>query len=402
MNSGFERAFHYNERKVRLGSAEFIHAGNFLEETWDLKPAAIRARFKRLDELNRRASKKTFHASLNFHPGEQLSDRKLSDIADRYLEILGLARQPFLVYKHLDAAHPHIHVVSTLINSDGKKICTWSPGLALYLNAARQVETEFGLLRAGMQKEPESPGAKARPEIIHYGKSPGLFKKMEHIVDMAVSEYHFCSIRDFNALLAQYNLRADRGSETSYIYKNGGLMFHVLDESGHKTGIPIKASAFGSKPTLKNIRKKMEEEGLAEETRLRSIRSRIEWALLQASGGFEAFVHELGAEDIRLVLLPERAGQNLPIFVDLKTRTVVSSLELGNYSEPEIRKRIGRAYGPDPSLADKAGLAGNPEEYPLASDQAPYEPSPSGKCSSWSAPGAEFAAVNVRRRSNHR
>jgi hypothetical protein len=70
-------------------------------------------RFERLNALNDRASTKTIHVSLNFDPSEKFTDEKLNEIAEVYMQKIGFADQPYLVYKHTDAGHPHIHIVSS-------------------------------------------------------------------------------------------------------------------------------------------------------------------------------------------------------------------------------------------------------------------------------------------------
>jgi len=56
-----------------------------------------------------------------------------------------------------------------------------------------------------------------------------------------------------DAVLKQYNVMADRGKEGSRIHSNSGLVYRVLDANGNKIGVPIKASAFYNKPSLKTL-----------------------------------------------------------------------------------------------------------------------------------------------------
>lgn len=79
------------------------------------------AGFHQRNNLNERASTKTLHVSLNFDPSEKLNPQKLLLIANEYMNRIGFAEQPFLVYKHVDAGHPHIHIVSTTIQADGEE-----------------------------------------------------------------------------------------------------------------------------------------------------------------------------------------------------------------------------------------------------------------------------------------
>jgi uncharacterized protein YijF (DUF1287 family) len=44
------------------------------------------------------------------------------------MEKIGFGEQPYLIYKHEDAGHPHIHIVSTTIKADGSRINTHNIG----------------------------------------------------------------------------------------------------------------------------------------------------------------------------------------------------------------------------------------------------------------------------------
>lgn len=65
--------------------------------------------FENRNILNDRATTKALHVSLNFDLSEKLSNEKLSEIASVYKDRIGFGNQPNLVYKHLDAGHPHAY-----------------------------------------------------------------------------------------------------------------------------------------------------------------------------------------------------------------------------------------------------------------------------------------------------
>src|SRR5258705_13763469 len=111
-----KRALNYNEKKVQSGHAICIYAGNFLKSLDKLNFYNKLQRFQDLISLNDRAQKSnTLHISLNFHPSEHLDARVLTAIANEYMERIGFGKQPYLVYEHKDAGHPHIHIVTTNI-----------------------------------------------------------------------------------------------------------------------------------------------------------------------------------------------------------------------------------------------------------------------------------------------
>src|SRR4051812_7194290 len=103
-------ALNYNENKVQKGQAECLLAANYLQDAKSISFYQKLAAFENLNMLNDRAITKTIHVSLNFDPREELSKEVLATIATYYMSRIGFAKQPYLVYQHLDAGHPHIHI----------------------------------------------------------------------------------------------------------------------------------------------------------------------------------------------------------------------------------------------------------------------------------------------------
>jgi type IV secretory pathway VirD2 relaxase len=114
----------YNENKVNERVAEYIRAENFYGEGHELKFYEKLNRFTTSLEKNNVARTNTMHISLNFDLKEKLDKDKLSEIASVYMDKIGFGDQPYLVYQHTDAAHPHVHIVTTNIRDDGSRIDT--------------------------------------------------------------------------------------------------------------------------------------------------------------------------------------------------------------------------------------------------------------------------------------
>src|SRR5690606_7337237 len=99
--------------------------------------------------LNSKVTRNSVHISLNFDPSEKdLSDGRLIEIAKRYMQGIGFSEQPFLIYRHLDAGHPHIHLVSTKVRSDGSRIDMHNIGRNQSEMVRCIIEREFNLVRA--------------------------------------------------------------------------------------------------------------------------------------------------------------------------------------------------------------------------------------------------------------
>src|SRR5215216_3613587 len=127
-SSSLRNVLNYNENKLKQKKAELIHSSAYAKDTDKL---GFTEKFKRLEkqmELNDVSKKSVVHISLNFDPSEKLKHSTLKGIADAYMQKIGFGDQPYLVYEHRDAGHPHIHIVSTTIRNDGSRIKTHNIG----------------------------------------------------------------------------------------------------------------------------------------------------------------------------------------------------------------------------------------------------------------------------------
>ncbi len=251
-----EAALNYNEKKVQRGDAVCVHAANYLNDAKNMNFYQKLNGFERLNSLNERATTKTLHVSLNFSPSEKLADKKLVAIASMYMDKIGFGEQPFLIYKHEDAGHPHIHIVSTTIREEGSRINTHNIGRNQSEKARKEIEQLYGLVKA--EEQQKSLLQKIKPVDVEkalYGKHETK-RSISNIVTAVFNQYKFSSLPEFNAALKQFNVVADRGKEQGRIFKNRGLVYRILDSNGNKVGVPIKASSIGCKPTLQNLEKK--------------------------------------------------------------------------------------------------------------------------------------------------
>ena len=163
-------ALNYNENKVKEGKAECIGAVNFVGEAQHMTFHEKLVRFQNLIEGNTRAKTNTLHISLNFDVGEKLSQNKLNQIAMTYMGKIGFGGQPYLVYQHHDAAHPHIHIVTTNIQEDGRRIGTHNLGKNLSEMARKEVEVQFGLIKAQSKPKQDLDFLQKVDKAV-YGKS---------------------------------------------------------------------------------------------------------------------------------------------------------------------------------------------------------------------------------------
>ncbi len=337
-----EAALNYNEKKVQKGAAECLHAANYLSEAKNMNFYQKLNGFEMLNNLNRRATTKTIHISLNFDPSEKLSNDKLIEVANVYMEKIGFGQQPFLIYKHEDAGHPHIHIVSTTIKADGCRINTHNIGRNQSEKARKEIEQQYGLIKAERQQQLMTPGIKpVDAQKAVYGKSETK-RSISNVVGAVFSQYKFTSLPEFNAALKQFNVVADRGKEEGRIYKNRGLVYRILDADGNKVGVPIKASSIGCKPILDNLEKNFAANEVAKEPLKQRTKNAIDDCLQTSPGSMKNLVAALNQKNIYTVLRQNAEGRLYGItFVDNQNKVVFNGSDLGKgYSAAALQSKL--------------------------------------------------------------
>lgn len=336
-----KRALNYNEQKAQKGQAECLYANGFLKEAGNLNFYEKLERFEKLNELNQRATTNTLHVSLNFDPSEKLSKEQMIAIAKAYMEKMGFGDQPYLVYVHHDAGHPHIHIVSTAIKKDGKRISLHNIGRNQSTVARKEIEKEFNLVRAEDQPKKKQQKLDTPAQKVKYGKAETK-RAITNVLDAVLDKYKFTSLEELNAILKQYNVVADRGSKGSIIYQKGGLVFRVLDENGKKVGVPVKASKIYSQPTLKNLEKKFEANKILREPHKKTLKTKIDWIMLQKPKSMEDLQRLLQQEKITLVIRQNEEGRVYGLtYIDNNTKCVFNGSDLGKgYSAKAMLEKL--------------------------------------------------------------
>lgn len=335
------RALNYNEQKLKQGRAELIHAANYLKDADQLNFSDKLKRFKDLIALNERAKTNSLHISLNFDNGDKLSRGKLAEIANEYMSKIGFGEQPYLVYQHHDAGHPHIHIVTTSIKENGKRIDTFNIGRNQSEKARQQLEQTYGLVKAKERQVRLQELKAVYAQKIQYGKSETR-RAITNVLDAVLNNYKYTSLAELNAVLQQYNVIADRGTESSRIYKNNGVVYRVLDEKGNKIGMPIKSSIIYSKPGLKFLREKFKQNEIARQPDKLRIKNAIDLAFIKNENlKLFSLIKILQQQGIDTVLRQNGEGFIYGVtYVDHQTKSVFNGSDVGKqYSAKAILER---------------------------------------------------------------
>ena len=108
--------------------------------------ATITASFKAQAKARPSFHKFVGHISLSFSPEDydKLDDKKIAEIARKYMRRMGIRNTQYVIFRHHDQPHPHIHIVYNRVDNEGRGIS----GDTSYIKSAaitKALTREYGL-----------------------------------------------------------------------------------------------------------------------------------------------------------------------------------------------------------------------------------------------------------------
>ena len=115
-----------------------------------------------------RPSLKNFvgHISLSFAPEDtpKLSDRLMEDIAKEYLRRMGVVNTQYIISRHHDKPHPHVHIVYNRVDNDGNAI-SGDQNFRKSARMTQELTREYGLAFGKGKKKVNRDRLKGRDAI---------------------------------------------------------------------------------------------------------------------------------------------------------------------------------------------------------------------------------------------
>ena len=135
---GFRGALEYDLTKEKGQLLDTNMAGK--------NPRQLAAEFGEIRKLKPNLGKAVLHVSLSAALGERLTDAKWIEIGQHYLKGMGLDNNQFVMTRHADTDHEHIHLVVNRIQLDGK-VTSDSQDFKRQDVLMRQIEKQFNLVQ---------------------------------------------------------------------------------------------------------------------------------------------------------------------------------------------------------------------------------------------------------------
>lgn len=179
---------------------------------------------------NRHDSEKRYlHASLNLPRGEDLSDRDFFELSKKYMEHMGYGEQPYVVIRHHDTKHEHVHIVSSTIKEDCLQV-NLSNDIRRSIATQKYLEKEFGLSPSPDTKQTKELPKYEMPEFRNRDIN-GVRFYMQDIVNNTLQKYQVRSFTELAGHLKKHHI------EIKTVERNGrmGVSYGVAVKDGYKS-----------------------------------------------------------------------------------------------------------------------------------------------------------------------
>ena len=320
-------ALAYNGEKVNEGVAKILETNKVFSPADGIHNiSACMQDFMAYMPSHVLTKKPVIHISLNPHPDDTLTDEQFSAIAREYIEKMGYANQPFIVYKHEDIDRHHLHIVTLAVDERGKKINDRN-NFYTSTRILKELEQKYGLIPAQMQKVKEV----FRLKKVCYGDGENLKKQLASVIKPAAKFYHCPSFKEYRALLSTYNICVEevKGEIRGKTYM--GLLYFATDDKGNKVGKVFKSSLFGKsvgyealQNRFKASKEKLKEKHLAPKTKA------IVAGALKRSATREDFRGNLHHRGIDVIFRENEEGRLYGVtFIDHNNGCVINGSRLG-------------------------------------------------------------------------
>ncbi len=179
---------------------------------------------------NRHDSEKRYlHASLNLPRGEDLNDRDFFELSKKYMEHMGYDEQPYVVIRHHDTKHEHVHIVSSTIKEDCLQV-NLSNDIRRSIATQKYLEKEFGLSPSPDTKQTKELPKYEMPEFRNRDIN-GVRFYIQDIVNNTLQKYKVRSFTELAEHLKKHHI------EVKTVERNGrmGVSYGVAVKDGYKS-----------------------------------------------------------------------------------------------------------------------------------------------------------------------
>ena len=181
----------------------------------------------------RNATKNRYaHISLNLPHEEHLDDTTFYKLSMEYMDKMGYGEQPYVVVRHNDTKHEHVHIVTTNVNEDGKVLGIYN-SYRRNMATTQYLEKKYDLSPAPRTKQERGLPLFRLPELkFDLDHSQGTRFYIQDVLNTVLQKYKVRSFEELARLVKPYHVEIKRTKSTS---GRIGVAFGLNNQKGYRT-----------------------------------------------------------------------------------------------------------------------------------------------------------------------
>jgi len=188
----FRGALRYNLEKVEKEVAEILDS-SFV----NTQERGIMNEVKMMRMLRPNLQKYFYHTSINFPPTENITNALMKRIGLDYLNKNGFNQHQYMMFRHHDADHPHLHILVNRIGFDGTVVSD-SNDFARSEKVLRELEKKYNLTQVLASKQAkERSMTKNELEMMKRTNMPSQKMAMQIILKEILQSKYKMSTNEF-------------------------------------------------------------------------------------------------------------------------------------------------------------------------------------------------------------
>ena len=181
----------------------------------------------------RNATKNRYaHISLNLPHGEHLDDNTFFKISKEYMDNMGYGEQPYVVVRHNDTKHEHVHIVTTNVKDDGKVLGIFN-SYRRNIATHQYLEKKYGLSPSPSNKQERQLPIYRLPELqFGMDAEKGTKYYLQDVLNGINQKYKVRSFEELARLVKPYHIEIKQTkSESGRI----GVAYGLNNQKGYRT-----------------------------------------------------------------------------------------------------------------------------------------------------------------------
>ncbi len=189
---------------------------------WLKDNASIIRSFIAQTRLNPRLSKTVGHISLNFsvQDKDKLTNEMMVKIAREYMQKMGIVNTQYIIGRHFDKEHPHIHLCFNRVDNDGKTISESNDQFRSE-KICKELTAKYGLYLSSGKENVKRHRLK-EPDKTKYEIYDALKKHVPQCKDWT----ELLKSLKREGIIAQFKYKGNTGEKQGIIFEKNGYGFN--------------------------------------------------------------------------------------------------------------------------------------------------------------------------------